>query len=136
LIHFRADWLFIIPASIVFFSALFVTAFDFVIVQGAVFRFDLASLAGLVFGMISGASRVQPRKTLDSNYSYVLRTSQEHRLVMSNVYRHVRHPICMGAFFGYFAMPLFFHSLCGFVIMALLIPCLLYRKRVEERFLV
>lgn len=132
----KADWYFIIPASLVWISALIVTAWDFVELQEAVYHFGFASLIGLIF-MVTGVSiRMVARKTLGKHFSYALRTLEAHELVRDGIYERVRHPAYSGDLLFHFGTPLLFSSWYGFLLMLLLIPCILYRIRIEESMLV
>jgi protein-S-isoprenylcysteine O-methyltransferase Ste14 len=132
----RADWLFILPASFVWICALVVTARDFVRARQSGYRFGLVNLVGLI-SMLTGVTlRVWARKTLGKEFSLGLRTLGQHRLVKHGIYRHVRHPAYAGNFLFWFGVPLFFSSWRGFLVMLLLIPCFLYRIRIEEHMLI
>jgi hypothetical protein len=69
----KADWYFIIPATIVWLASLLVTAWDFAYVQLAVYRFDLVNLVGLI-SMLSGiVIRRWAKMNLGGNFSPALR---------------------------------------------------------------
>ncbi|MFX1476397.1 MAG: hypothetical protein ACFFCO_13125 [Promethearchaeota archaeon] len=42
----RVDWVFLVPASLVFFSGLIVTRLEFLIVHGLVFQWGLVHIVG------------------------------------------------------------------------------------------
>ncbi len=131
-----ADWFFIIPAILVWLTALMVTAWDFWGFKKAVYHFGWASLIGLFFMVTGVGIRVIARKSLGRQFSYALRTLQEHELVTHGIYEHVRHPAYSGDLLFHFGTPLLFSSVYGFLVMLLLIPCILYRIRIEESMLV
>ena len=132
----RADWYFIVPASLVWLSALIVTAWDFVRIQQEPYRFEFLNLVGLSSMLIGLAIRLWARKTLGRYFSASLRTLDAHKLVKDGIYRHVRHPAYTGNFLFWFGTPLLFSSWYGFLIMLLLIPCFLYRIKIEESMLI
>ena len=126
----------VIAGGIIWFSALAVSVLDSIIVQGMVYRFDLVSLAGLILGLVGFALRTQARRTLGRSWSPVVKILPEHKLITFGVYKHVRHPGYLGEILAYFLFPVFFHSLCGFLITIFLIPLILYRIRIEEHTLI
>ena len=72
------------------------------------------------------------RVTLGRYYSYKIRVVAGQPLIQHGIYRHVRHPAYLGTILGCLAVPLILHSVYGFAVMLLLIPCLLFRIRIEE----
>jgi uncharacterized membrane protein len=60
----REDWRFVIPAKLVFVLALLVTVWDFVYVQGMIYRFGIVSLVGLALLVVGVFIRLMARKTL------------------------------------------------------------------------
>mgnify|MGYP006269711371 CR=1 FL=1 len=131
-----SDVAILIAGGIIFFSGVLVTALDFIMIQGMVYRFDLVSLTGLVFLLVGSAIRAQARRTLGRYFSPVVRILPDHKLIRYGVYKHIRHPGYLGELLLYFSVPLLFHSLNGFLVMVFLIPFILYRIRVEEQALI
>lgn len=131
----REDWVFIIPASLVFFLALFVTVWDFVQVQGMVYSFGIVNVVGLGLFLIGFSIRRVAKRTLGEYYSYGLRTLSNHELIKHGIYKYVRHPISLAAIIYSMGIPLVFSSLYGFLLMLGLIPLFLYRIRIEESML-
>lgn len=131
----RADWLFIIPATLVWIVALGVTAWDFIKLQSDR-RFGFTSLVGLVLMVTGIGIRLAARKSLGKQFSYALRTLDTHELMRNGIYRYVRHPAYTGDLMFNFGTPLLFSSWYGLPVMLLLVPCILYRIRIEERMLV
>jgi len=125
----------LVAGGIIWFSAFAVTILDFIIVQRMVYRFDLLSLTGLIFGMAGFAIRTQARRTLGKSWSPVVRILPEHKLITYGIYKHVRHPGYLGEILAYSLVPVFFHSLYGFLITIFLIPLILYRIKIEEHTL-
>lgn len=132
----KTDWLFLIPATTIWVIALFVTAWDFVQIQGTTYRFGIVNGFGLGLGLSGAAIRRVAKRTLGKYYSIALRTSQEHELITHGIYKHVRHPAYLGALMATMAIPLFFASLHGLFLMLGLVPCYLYRIKIEEIMLV
>jgi protein-S-isoprenylcysteine O-methyltransferase Ste14 len=131
-----ADWYFIIPATLVWISALIVTAWDFVRIQHAAWHFELINLIGLSSMLLGVTIRLWAKKTLGRHFSASLRTLDRHELIKHGIYRHVRHPAYTGNFLFWFGTPLLLSSWYGFLIMLLLIPCFLYRIKIEESMLI
>jgi protein-S-isoprenylcysteine O-methyltransferase Ste14 len=133
----KADWAFIVPATLVWLAGLAATALDFLQAwRRRDFRFGPLNLLGLVL-MIAGLGlRLAARRSLRQQFSYSLRLRDDHVLVTTGVYRRVRHPAYTGDMLFHFGVPLFFSSLRGLAVMLLLIPCFLYRIAVEERMLI
>lgn len=126
----------LIAGGIIWFSAFAVSVSDFIIVQGMVYRFDLVSLTGLILGLVGFAIRTQARRTLGKSWSPVVKTLPEHKLITYGIYKHVRHPGYLGEILAYFLVPVFLHSLYGFLITIFLIPLILYRIKIEEHTLI
>jgi len=131
-----SDVAILIAGGIIFFSGVLVTALDFIMIQGMIYRFDLVSLNGLVLLLVGSAIRVQARRTLGNYFSPVVRILPEHKLTRYGIYKYIRHPGYLGELLLYFSVPLLFHSLYGFLVMVFLIPFILYRIRVEEQMLI
>jgi len=131
-----SDLAILIAGGIIFFSGVLVTALDFIVIQGMIYHFEFVSLTGLVLLLVGSALRAQARRTLGRYFSPVVRILPEHELIRYGVYKHIRHPGYLGELLLYFSVPLFFHSLYGFLVMVFLIPFILYRIRVEEQMLI
>lgn len=132
----RSDWYFVISASLVFFSALGVTLWDFLVLREMVFLFDLVNVFGLVLFLVGVSIRLVAKRTLGKYYSYGLRTLRGHKIVKHGIYKYVRHPISLAVIIYGIAIPIFFESLYGFLLILGLVPCIIYRIRIEERMLV
>jgi protein-S-isoprenylcysteine O-methyltransferase Ste14 len=132
----REDWIFVVLASLVFSLALIVSFWDFVTVQGMVFRFSEFSVTGLVLFVVGVGIRLAGKRALGKYYSYGLRVLPDHKLVTGGVYRYVRHPISLAVLIYGPGIPLIFSSLYGFLITLALIPLVLYRIEIEERMLI
>lgn len=132
----RADWSFVISATLVFVLALLVTVWDFIQIQKMTYRFGLVNVVGLVLFLVGVGLRLVGKRTLGKYYSYGLRTLPDQRLVRHGIYRHIRHPITLAAMLYNIGIPLFFSSIYGFVLMLALIPLFLYRIKIEEKMLI
>jgi len=131
----REDRLFVVLASLVFFFALLVSLWEFVAVQGMVFRLNVFTVAGLVLFVVGVGIRYVGKRTLGRYYSYGLRVLPDHKLVTGGIYRYVRHPISLAVLVYDPGIPLIFSSLYGFLITLALVPLVLYRITIEERML-
>jgi protein-S-isoprenylcysteine O-methyltransferase Ste14 len=132
----KADWYFIIPATIVWLAALVVIGWDFIVLQGADFRFGVMALIGCCAMLAGLGLRAAARRGLRKQFSYALRTLEDHRLVTQGIYRSIRHPAYLGDMLFHFGLAWLFSSLYGFLVMLLLVPCFIYRIRIEEGMLV
>jgi len=105
-------------------------------VQQATYRFGSMDLFGLGIMFLGVAIRVWARRTLGRHFSASLRTLDKHELVTYGIYKRVRHPAYTGNFLFWFGIPLLFSRWHGFLIMLLLVPCFLYRIKIEENMLI
>ena len=131
----KKDWYFLIPTFVVWSSAFGVTGWDFLYLQKAVYRFEVVKLVGAGLLLLGLILRVLARKALGKHFSYALRIIDDHTLVKHGIYKYIRHPAYSGYLLFYFGITLLFSSWYGFLIMLLLIPCFLYRIRIEEEML-
>ena len=76
----KADWLFIIPATVVWLVALSIIIWDFVALQRATFHFGLAFITGAMLIIIGVAIRAQSRRALGKGFSYMLRVRPDHQM--------------------------------------------------------
>jgi protein-S-isoprenylcysteine O-methyltransferase Ste14 len=132
----KADWYFILPATIIWVLSLAVTAWDFILLRGMVYHFGIKSGLGLTLFAAGVSLRALGRKTLKKSYSYVLGSSRKKELVTHGVYRFVRHPIYFASILYVLGLPLIFSSAYGFVVSLGFMPCILYRIHVEESILI
>jgi len=116
--------------------ALLVTAWDFVQVQRMIYRLGIVNAVGLSLFSSGVSMRIVARKTLGKYFSSGLKTPQKHELIKHGIYRYIRHPAYLGSLMLSPGIPLFFSSLYGFVLMLGLIPCFLYRIKIEEKMLI
>jgi len=131
----RADWYFIIPASLVWLVALAATAMDFLRHWREGYHFGIVNWIGLALMVAGVGIRVLARRALHGRFSYALRLVKGHELVQEGIYRYVRHPGYTGDLLFHFALTMALSSLRGFLVMLLLIPCFVYRMGLEERML-
>ena len=132
----REDWIFVVLASLVFSLALLVSFWDFVTVQGMVFRFSVFTVLGLILFVVGVGIRLAGKRALGRYYSYGLRVLPDHKLITGVIYGRVRHPISLAVLIYDPGIPLIFSSLYGFLITLALIPLILYRITIEERMLI
>jgi len=130
------DLYFIIPASLIFFSALLVTLWDFVKIREMAYHLSLVNVVGLGLFSIGVSIRIVARRTLGKYFSSGLKTSQKHELIKHGLYKHIRHPAYLGSLLLSPGIPLIFSSFYGLFLMLLLVPCFLYRVKIEESMLI
>ncbi len=131
----KKDWYFIIPTTVVWATALTVTAWDFIYRQGAKFHFSGTNIVGLLLLITGVIIQLIAILTLGKNYSPVLINRKEQQLVTHGIYKYIRHPFYLGDVMANLGITLFFSSFFGFLIMLLLIPLFLYRISIEEQML-
>jgi len=131
-----ADSYFIISASLFFFSALLVTLWDFVKIQEMTYRLSLVNVVGLGLFLIGVSLRIMARRTLGKYFLSGLKTSQKQELIKHGIYKHIRHPAYLGSHLLSIRIPLIFSSFYGLLLMLGLIPCFLYRIKIEENMLI
>jgi protein-S-isoprenylcysteine O-methyltransferase Ste14 len=90
---------------------------------------------GVVLFAAGGALRLWPVFVLGRRFSGLVAIQPGHELVMSGVYRVIRHPSYLGLLVNSLGWALAFRSGVGVVLTALLIPPLLARIHAEERLL-
>ncbi len=129
----RADWLFIVSSTVIWVCSLLVTALDFILFQGAVYRFGMANAVGIVLFVAGVVLRRVARWTLAKHYSYGLRTPQ--KLVKQGIYGSIRHPCYLALLLYGLGTPLVFSSFYGFLVALAFIPAVAYRVRIEEKML-
>ncbi len=132
-----ADWLFIVASALIWMTGLVITARDFRR-QIAVKSFHCGWLNGLGLGLMVGGVglRMLARKALGKQFSYALRTLDDHTLLTNAIYNWLRHPAYTGDLMFHFGIPILFASPRGLLIVLLLIPCMLYRIEIEENMLI
>jgi len=118
------------------FSVLFVTLWDFVKIQEMVYRLGLLNGVGLGLFLIGISIRMTAKRTLGKYYTCTLKVLPNHKLIKHGIYKHIRHPCYLAMILYSTGIPLIFSSLCGFLLTLLLIPCIFYRIRIEERMLI
>lgn len=127
------DWYFITLSSLIFFLALFISIYDFLVVQKA--NYGIVNVIGLVLFLIGLYIRLSGKHALGKYYSRGLRTLKDHELVKKGFYKYIRHPIYLSSIIYGLGVPLFFSSVYGFLIMLLIIPLIFYRIKIEENML-
>lgn len=120
---------------IIVISVLLVTSLDFVIIQEMTYHWSLVNVVGLGLFLIGVSIRIVALRTLGKYFLPDLKTMQNHKLIKHGVYKHVRHPCYLGSILFSLGIPLIFSSLYGFSLILILIPCYLYRIKIEESIL-
>lgn len=98
-------------------------------------RLSVWNIAGLSLFIVGLTIAIVAACTLKRFYSSTLLTREDHQLITHGVYRFVRHPLYFGVLIAIMGVPVYAPSLYGFLIMALLIPIILFRIRMEEDML-
>jgi protein-S-isoprenylcysteine O-methyltransferase Ste14 len=129
----KKDWYFILASSLIFFLAVALSIWEFLVVQKA--NYSIINVIGLILFLIGLFIRLNGKKTLGKYYSRGLRTLKDHKIVKQGFYKYIRHPIYLASIVYGLGIPLFFSSLYGFLIMLLLIPLIFYRIKIEEEML-
>ncbi|MFB0543673.1 MAG: isoprenylcysteine carboxylmethyltransferase family protein [Candidatus Bathyarchaeia archaeon] len=132
----KEDWGFVVPATFVWVSSLAVTVWEFMILQGIKFYVTMVTMVGLFLFLSGVVIAWKAKMTLGENYFRTLRIRENHQLIKQGIYKRIRHPIYLGAIMYTMGIPLFLSSLYGSIIMLGLIPCTIYRIKLEERMLI
>jgi protein-S-isoprenylcysteine O-methyltransferase Ste14 len=132
---------FLLPAALIYVAGLLVSGWAWVkqgplAGQATLFTPSVQSIAGLALICFGLGLLFVAAGTLRRSYSSTLVVREGHELVTHGVYRHIRHPIYLGALMVCLGIPVYTSSLPGLLIMSLLIPLILNRIRIEERMLV
>jgi len=117
-------------------SSLAITAWDFIVLQQGVFRFQWLSIVGILLFSPGLIIYLVSRMTLRKQFTKTLMIVEGHRLITHGIYTHVRHPSYTGSILFFLGLPLLFNSVLGFVIMLPLIILLLIRIPIEENMLI
>jgi len=133
-----ADWRFIVMATLIWVSALIVTAWGFIVTQRMNCHFGSVNIIGLTLILTGIFIRRIAKRILGKYYSYSLKILRGHKLIKHGIYRHIRHPCHLAMILYSVGIPtLFFSSIYGFFLMLGLIPCvILYRIKIEEKMLI
>ncbi|HZY47498.1 MAG TPA: isoprenylcysteine carboxylmethyltransferase family protein [Candidatus Bathyarchaeia archaeon] len=87
--------------------------------------------------LVAGLSlNIVARIYLGRFYSEAVRIRPDHRLIRNGPYRFVRHPIYLSVILFSLSAPIILGSLYGFIVSLALIPMLLHRIRIEEKYLI
>jgi protein-S-isoprenylcysteine O-methyltransferase Ste14 len=134
--EFRKDILFfVLPGLFVLISGGGVCVWDLVRRQESFYLWSVQNVVGLVLTVIGLAINWVAAGTLRRNYSSSLVIREGHQLITHGIYRFTRNPVYLGALMVLLGMPIFISSLYGFLVMAVLIPLVLNRIRIEEGML-
>lgn len=99
------------------------------------YHFSWITIAGLVLVLSGITIYVKARRTLGRFFSERLRLLEDHELVASGIYAHIRHPIYAAGMLLLPGFALLLNSPLGFIIMLLYIPLILVRIPFEEKML-
>jgi protein-S-isoprenylcysteine O-methyltransferase Ste14 len=93
---------------------------------------DTIRYVGLVLLVVGAVLRVGPMFALGPRFKLPLAKQEEHRLVTTGFYRHLRHPSYLGAMLGGVGWFLVFRCWIGALLFLLLIPLGMRLIRAEE----
>jgi len=80
--------------------------------------------------------RIMARQSLKQQYSAIVKTTENHKLITTGIYRRLRHPAYLGILMLILGIPLSSWSMLGLGIAIMSgIPAILYRIKIEEIFL-
>ena len=126
---------FAIPAIIIFFIELIFCAYSLVKQLQNLSMFQVQQIIGLALFIIGLTIMIVGQVTLRRNYSGSVVIRVDHQLITHGIYRFTRNPMYLGLIMVVLGLPMFCSSLYGFVTMAVLIPIILNRIRLEEKLL-
>ncbi len=129
----KADWIFIVPSTLIWTCSLLVSIWDFIHIQMTVYRFSVLNMLGVSLFAIGVSLRIIAKRTLGKDYSYGLKTPE--KIVKHGIYGRIRHPCYFAMLLYVLGTPLIFSSVYGFLITLGFIPFTLYRIRIEEKML-
>lgn len=129
------DWKFVVPASIVWVTSLFISTIDFIFIQEMKLDFPFPFI-GMVFFIFGVGIRLYCRRILKEQFSYRLQLLDTHKLIQTGLYKYVRHPAYIGDIIAQLGITITLSSILGFVLMLFIIPCFIYRISNEEKMLI
>ena len=103
---------------------------DFATIDGRSTRF-----LGLALMVVGAWLRVGPMFVLGRRFTWPLAGQEAHALLTAGFYRYIRHPSYLGGFVGGIGWVLVFRSGLGLILVALLIPAIVWVIHVEEGLL-
>lgn len=129
----RSFWL-ILPG---FIAAFFIPPLEFLFLPEILPRSNAIEWIGVGLIFIGLLLRFWTRSTIKGMYSGHIEIQSGHFLVQNGPYRYIRHPGYAGLSLMALGVPIAYSSLVGLILyLALLIPGLAYRMKVEENLLV
>lgn len=131
----KADAFFFVPAFFLYCGGMALLGWDVIRRELATGLIQALSPVGLVLVGVGLVFVIVGSLTLGRNYSSSLVIRKDHKLVVSGIYRVVRHPIYLGAILVTLGLPISTASWIALPPMLLLIPLVVYRMGVEERLL-
>ena len=127
---------FFIPWVTIMFLAVAVALWEFAWVRDPRITLSAPFITGVLFIAIGGSISMTAVITLRRFYSSFLVIREDHQLIRHGIYRHIRHPVYTGTMLAMLGLPLCLSSVCGFLVMLLVIPRFLSRMRMEEALLI
>jgi len=132
------DWYFLITACTLWIIAITISIKEFImmLIHERTYNFEIPNVIGVALITIGYVIRRIARKTLGKYYSHALRILKDHKLIKHGIYKYIRHPAYLGAILIWLGIPLTLSSAHGLILMTLLIPCYIYRIKIEEKLLI
>jgi len=130
------DIYFLVSSSAVWLTAIITAIWDFFESNPSKYHVGVDSVIGLALILIGSLLRAEAKHELGKYYSHFLRTVEGHKLVTNGIYRHIRHPAYLGALLMWFGIPILLRSMNGLLLMTLIVPCYIYRMKIEEELLI
>ncbi len=128
-------WNFLLPALVVYVAGMAVCTVELAVTQEGEVEMTPLRAVGVIGVAVGLLHAVVGATWLRRQYSSTLVIREGHQLITSGPYRRVRHPIYLGALLVSFGIAVFAKSGIGFGVMALLVPLIRRRIRIEERLL-
>jgi protein-S-isoprenylcysteine O-methyltransferase Ste14 len=117
-----------------FFLAIIIGIIDFLIYQPK--KIGYKNIIGITLFIIGILVYIIAKNTLGNQFSNILTTVNQPKLITHGVYRFIRHPYYTGCIFIGLGSQLFLNSIPGLVIMTLPIMITLWIIPIEEQILI
>ncbi|MEA1962126.1 MAG: isoprenylcysteine carboxylmethyltransferase family protein [Bacillota bacterium] len=122
-----------------FIAALFFATIDFVEIHvtRVIVWEPYVIYIGFILFLISCYVRWSGFRSIGKYFNPRVAVYQYHKLIVEGAYRRIRHPLYLGSFISFIAIPMVFNSWGAMlIIVCLTVPALIYRIRIEEEFMI
>jgi len=128
----RSFWLVALGMS----AAFYLSPLEYITLPASLPRSEWMSYSGAGLVVLGSVLFIWARRTLGKNYSGHLSVKAGQKLVQHGPYRLIRHPAYAGYLLMALGTSLGYSSLAGLIsVLALLLPGLVYRMKIEEKLL-